>query len=156
MSFVKNIDTPVGPMGLAEEDGALVAVHFGELEGDETSTPLLERAAEQLGEYFRGERKDFELPLSASGTDFQRSVWKALTEIPFGETQNYLDVAKRIGNTKAVRAVGRANGQNPLAIVVPCHRVIGANGALTGFGGGMEAKRWLLDHEFENRYKKLA
>jgi methylated-DNA-[protein]-cysteine S-methyltransferase len=155
MTAIKILDTPVGPMGLAAKDGAITAVHFGELEGDETNDPALDQAARQLDEYFRGKRKDFELPLSAEGTEFERAVWGALAEIPFGETRSYLDIAKRIGNTKAVRAVGRANGKNPLAIVVPCHRVIGANGALTGFGGGMEAKRWLLDHEFENRYKKF-
>jgi O-6-methylguanine DNA methyltransferase len=101
----------------------------------------------QLGAYFRGERRSFDLPLSMAGTPFQQRVWQALRDIPFGETVSYGEVARRIGAPDAFRAVGAANGQNPVPIIVPCHRVIGASGALTGFGGGIERKRWLLDHE---------
>lgn len=101
----------------------------------------------QLAEYFAGERRCFDLAFTGQGTPFQRRVWQALTEIPFGGTISYGELARRIGQPTAARAVGLANGQNPISIVVPCHRVMGANGALTGYGGGIERKRWLLAHE---------
>lgn len=107
----------------------------------------LRAAREQLDAYFAGELTTFELPLAATGTPFQERVWAALRGIPFGHTMSYSALAARIGEPKAVRAVGSANGHNPIAIIVPCHRVIGARGDLTGFGGGMERKRWLLEHE---------
>jgi methylated-DNA-[protein]-cysteine S-methyltransferase len=108
---------------------------------------ILRAAREQLDAYFAGERKSFDLPLAAAGTPFQERVWKALCTIPFGHTSSYGEIAIRMGEPRAVRAVGAANGRNPIPIVVPCHRVIGANGDLTGFGGGIERKRWLLEHE---------
>jgi methylated-DNA-[protein]-cysteine S-methyltransferase len=101
----------------------------------------------QLGEYFAGERRHFELPLGAAGTAFQRRVWAALLEIPYGETTSYGRTATAIGSPTAARAVGLANGQNPISVIVPCHRVVGAGGSLTGYGGGLDAKRWLLSHE---------
>ena len=101
----------------------------------------------ELDEYFAGQRTEFTLPLAPSGTDFQQSAWKVLCGIPFGETISYGEQARRLGNPNAVRAVGGANGRNPIGIIVPCHRVIGADGSLTGFGGGMDVKRTLLDHE---------
>ncbi len=104
-------------------------------------------ATRQLEEYFAGTRRDFDLPLRPTGTDFQKRVWQRLTEIRYGETLSYGEIARRIGNPNASRAVGLANGSNPICIVVPCHRVIGADGSLTGFGGGLERKRWLLEHE---------
>jgi methylated-DNA-[protein]-cysteine S-methyltransferase len=122
-----------------------VGVDAAEIEDPEHRT--LAQAARQLSEYFAGERRDFALPLHFDGTPFQRQVWKALTEIPYGETWSYADLARRIGNPKACRAVGLANGSNPISIIVPCHRVIGADGSLTGYGGGIERKRWLLAHE---------
>lgn len=109
------------------------------------------QARRQLEEYFAGTRRAFDLPLRLDGTAFQRKVWHALFEIPFGETASYGEQARRIGSPDAVRAVGAANGQNPISIIVPCHRVIGANGALTGYGGGLPAKRWLLAHEARQR-----
>ncbi|HKA87564.1 MAG TPA: methylated-DNA--[protein]-cysteine S-methyltransferase [Haliangiales bacterium] len=109
--------------------------------------PVLARARAQLAEYFAGERTEFDLPLGPSGTAFQESVWKALQGIPYGETVSYGTIAARIGRPSAVRAVGAANGANPIAIVIPCHRVIGADGSLTGYGGGELRKKWLLDHE---------
>ncbi len=109
----------------------------------------LQLAREQLEQYFDGTRQTFTVPLAASGTEFQRTVWRALTEIPYGDTWSYGDVAARIGSPKSMRAVGLANGRNPLSIVVPCHRVIGANGALTGYGGGIERKQQLLTLECE-------
>jgi len=103
--------------------------------------------ATQLAEYFAGDRRAFDLPVAPRGSEFQELVWRALVEIPFGETRSYGQLARSIGQPTASRAVGAANGRNPIAIIVPCHRVIGATGALTGYAGGMAAKRWLLDHE---------
>jgi methylated-DNA-[protein]-cysteine S-methyltransferase len=113
--------------------------------------PILRATARQLGEYFAGTRREFDLPLDFRGTDFQRQVWTTLLAIPFGETRSYLDVARVLGNPAAVRAVGAANGRNPISIIAPCHRVIGTSGDLTGFGGGLEAKAWLLAHESPQR-----
>jgi len=115
--------------------------------GEKRSTSLTDLAAAQLEEYFQGKRKEFDFPLDPKGTDFQRSVWKALQEIPYGETQTYSFVARAIGNPKACRAVGMANNKNPIWIVIPCHRVVGANGSLTGYGGGLDMKQRLLDLE---------
>ncbi len=109
--------------------------------------PIFARLAIQLGEYFAGTRQQFDLPLDAVGTEFQCAVWNALREIPFGKTRTYTELAAIVGRPDAVRAVGAANGKNPISIVIPCHRVIGANGSLTGFAGGLEAKRFLLEHE---------
>ncbi len=149
------IDSPLGPLTLVEEDGSLTGVHFGAKSGERKRTPLLERAAEQLAEYFAGTRETFDLPLRPRGTEFQRAVWKALEGIAFGETVSYAHVAKKIGRPSAVRAVGAANGQNPIALVIPCHRVIGADGSLTGYGGGLPNKRWLLRHETRQRAMTL-
>ena len=107
----------------------------------------LRKTERQLEEYFKGERRDFDLPLHLDGTEFQKRAWRNLMEIGYGETRSYGEQARRIGNANASRAVGLANGKNPIPIVVPCHRVIGANGSLTGFGGGIDRKRWLLAHE---------
>ncbi|CBV41389.1 methylated-DNA--[protein]-cysteine S-methyltransferase [Halomonas elongata] len=108
---------------------------------------ITERARQQLDEYFAGERRDFELPLAPRGTDFQRRVWEALATIPFGETRNYAEIAEQLGCKGGQRAVGAANGRNPISIVVPCHRVIGSDGQLTGYAGGIGRKQWLLAHE---------
>lgn len=143
-------ETPVGPLLLTTADGALTGLHFeagpgpGERSDDD---PVLATAAAQLEAYFAGSLRDFDLPLAPEGTAFQRSVWEQLRLIPYGETVSYGELARRLGSPSASRAVGLANGRNPIAIVVPCHRVIGADGSLTGFGGGMAAKRTLLDLE---------
>jgi len=108
---------------------------------------VLDEAATQLAEYFAGDRQEFELPLGPEGTGFQRLVWRALATIPFGETRTYGEIARAIRRPAASRAVGAANGRNPISIIVPCHRVVGASGALTGYAGGMDAKQWLLGHE---------
>jgi methylated-DNA-[protein]-cysteine S-methyltransferase len=108
---------------------------------------MLARAALQLNEYFAGQRTTFDLPLEAMGSVFEHRVWKALRSIPYGTTTSYGDLAKRLGDPSATRAVGSANGKNPIPIIIPCHRVVGANGDLTGFGGGLDRKRWLLEHE---------
>jgi methylated-DNA-[protein]-cysteine S-methyltransferase len=142
--------TPVGKLTLVEKDGALAGCYletYTPPEAERRATPLLERAKQQLDEYFAGKRDDFDLPLELAGTDFQRAVWKALTKIPFGQTRSYADIAKAIGKPSAVRAVGAANGANPVAVIVPCHRVIGSDGSLTGYGGGLPRKKWLLAHE---------
>jgi methylated-DNA-[protein]-cysteine S-methyltransferase len=145
------IASPVGSLLLQADDGGLTGIWFvgnGEPAlGDLDSDPVLRAAAEQLAEYFAGRRTRFDLPLAATGTPFQRAVWDALQEIPYGRTWSYADLALHIGKPRAVRAVGAANGRNPLPIVVPCHRVVGANGTLTGYGGGLENKRILLDLE---------
>jgi methylated-DNA-[protein]-cysteine S-methyltransferase len=142
--------TPVGPLLLTTDGEALTRLWFGEkpVPGErDDDHPVLRRAVEQLAEYFAGERDAFDLPLAPEGTAFQVRVWEQLRLIPYGTTISYGELARRVGNPAASRAVGLANGRNPLAIVVPCHRVIGANGSLTGFGGGMDAKRTLLDLE---------
>jgi methylated-DNA-[protein]-cysteine S-methyltransferase len=147
------IETPIGPLRLDAEEGALVAVHLPEgrcspvAAVERPEDPVLAATARQLAEYFAGRRSTFDLPLRPRGTPFQRAVWDALRAIPWGETRSYAEIARAVGRPTAVRAVGAANGRNPLAIVVPCHRVIGAGGALTGYAGGLEAKRWLLGHE---------
>jgi|tagenome__1003787_1003787.scaffolds.fasta_scaffold19684114_2 methylated-DNA-[protein]-cysteine S-methyltransferase len=141
-------ESPVGPLRLEARDGALVALHLNAQPGPENlDDPVLAGAVEQLRAYFAGERTSFELPLETHGNAFEERVWAALREIPYGETASYGEIARRIGAPGAARAVGLANGRNPIAIVVPCHRVIGANGKLVGFGGGLPMKRALLDLE---------
>jgi methylated-DNA-[protein]-cysteine S-methyltransferase len=140
------IDSPVGPLTLVERDGALTQLSFG-AHGDSPATALLRRAVKQLNEYFAGSRHSFDLPLAPSGTEFQLACWRALSEIPYGETRSYGEQARHIGRPDRARAVGAANGANPIAIILPCHRVIGADGSLVGFGGGLETKRRLLDLE---------
>lgn len=159
MNLHKRIfESPVGPLTLVCDDEALVAVLWPKEKTGrvrlgamvEGSHPILKTTEKQLKEYFGGKRRDFDLPLKMHGTDFQKKVWRALQRIPFGETRSYTDIARLVGSAGAVRAVGSANGRNPLSIVVPCHRVIGANGALSGFAGGLEIKRSLLDLERED------
>jgi methylated-DNA-[protein]-cysteine S-methyltransferase len=147
------ISSPVGTLKLVATDTALVAVVWrdhgaGQVPvhdaAEAQSHPVLDRASHQLEEYFAGRRREFDLPLEFLGTDFQRRAWRALQSIPYGETRTYADMARQIGQPTAVRAVGAANGRNPISIIVPCHRVIGSSGALTGFGGGLDAKAKLL------------
>jgi methylated-DNA-[protein]-cysteine S-methyltransferase len=109
--------------------------------------PALEECLAQIDQYFQGTRQEFSLQLAPEGTDFQQQVWRELSKIPYGQTASYLDIARAIGNEQAVRAVGAANGQNPISIIIPCHRVIGSDGKLTGYGGGLWRKEWLLTHE---------
>ena len=149
MSARTVVDSPIGPLGLVASQHALERVLFdGDRIRPEGRSPVLEATALQLEAYFGGELIDFDLPLDLHGTEFQRRCWLALSSIPYGQTVSYGEQARRLGlGPDAARAVGAANGQNPLPIVLPCHRVIGANGALTGFGGGLETKRALLDLE---------
>jgi|SRR4051794_12865441 len=148
MSATTIIESPVGELSLASDGEALTALHFGRaVEAGGTPDALLEAACDQLEAYFAGERTSFDLPLRLDGTAFQREVWAALCGIPYAETIDYGELARRVGRPGAARAVGLANGRNPVAIVVPCHRVIGASGTLTGYGGGLERKRALLELE---------
>ena len=142
------VSTPIGDLQLVSDGQSLVKIAFpGQHQQDEGASKAdaaLAAAARQLGEFFNGQRRHFDLPLAPSGTQFQREVWSQLAKIPYGEVRSYRDIAAAIGRPTAVRAVGAANGRNPLPIVVPCHRVIGADGSLTGFAGGLERKRQLL------------
>jgi methylated-DNA-[protein]-cysteine S-methyltransferase len=151
---ITTVESPIGELTLASDGEALTGLymtdqrHRPELpaaDGDDDA--VLAAAREQLAEYFARERRDFDLPLKPAGTPFQRAVWEALRDIPYGETAGYGELANQLGRPGAARAVGLANGRNPIAIVVPCHRVIGAAGALTGYGGGLERKRYLLELE---------
>lgn len=147
------VESPIGPVTLVVDDaGRLAGVYLSEhahapaTYGARDDTVAADAAA-QLGEYFAGTRTMFDLDLAAVGTEFQRRVWKALGDIPYGQTWTYGQLAAHLGSPKASRAVGLANGRNPFSIVVPCHRVVGAGGALTGYAGGVQRKQWLLDHE---------
>lgn len=149
----KTTETPVGRLTLVATDQGLAAILWENdrpsrvrlnIEGEENGHPVLVETERQLAEYFGGRRKAFDLKLDVSGTAFQREVWNALLTIPFGETRSYGQIATQIGNPRAVRAVGAANGRNPLSIVAPCHRVVGSTGALTGFAGGLDVKERLL------------
>jgi methylated-DNA-[protein]-cysteine S-methyltransferase len=154
--FTSNYSSPIGNLPLVAHENALIAVLW---ENDspnrvnlpaqliEQETRILTETKKQLDAYFEGKRKIFDLPIQTEGTDFQVKIWKALTEIPFGQTRTYGQLAKEINQTSASRAVGAANGRNPISIIIPCHRVIGTNGKLTGFAGGLEAKQYLLKLE---------
>lgn len=146
-TYVDFIDTPLGLMEVCATNSGLTSILFCEYAQSSNKNALTERARVQLDAYFAGSRQHFDLPLSANGTAFQARVWQALQDIPFGETRSYGEIAAQVGNPKGSRAVGLANGKNPLTIVVPCHRVIGASGALTGYASGVDRKAWLLHHE---------
>ena len=149
-TYTTTLDSPIGPLLLTSDGTALTRLLIG---GDPDPSwspepcPVLESAVAQLQEYFAGSRTEFDLPLAPTGTPFQQSVWRALRDIPYAGTESYGQLAARVGNSRASRAVGLANGRNPISIVVPCHRVVGANGSLVGYGGGLDRKRTLLDLE---------
>jgi len=138
--------SPLGPMYFIEEDENLIEAGFGD-RTETSSTPLLKEAIRQMDAYFHHALIEFDLPLRAMGTEFQMKVWQALQTIPYGETCSYRDIAQIVGNIKAVRAVGGANNKNPIPIIIPCHRVIGKNGKLVGYSGGLDKKAWLLAFE---------
>jgi methylated-DNA-[protein]-cysteine S-methyltransferase len=151
------LPSPIGPLTLVAEAGQLTALYLDSQRhrpdedtlgepGNPGAAPFA-AAARQLGDYFAGQLTDFDLPLAPAGTDFQRQVWAALRTISYGQTWSYAQVAEKIGRASAVRAVGLANGKNPISVVIPCHRVIGSDGSLTGYGGGLDRKRFLLDLE---------
>lgn len=152
--YYTSMSSPIGPLLLAGDGGVLSVIRFSSGKGSGGADPAWVRddaafpeAVRELGEYFDGTRRTFNLDLAPSGTAFQREVLDALLTIPYGETRSYADIARQLGRPRAVRAVGAANGRNPLPIVIPCHRVIGSDGSLTGFGGGLDTKRFLLGLE---------
>lgn len=156
----KTIPSPVGRLTLVASDAGLAAVLWENdsprrvpitVAGEDLKHPVLREAERQLKEYFAGKRTSFDLPLDFQGTDFQKRVWKALLKIPFGETRSYAQIARALGKPSAMRAVGAANGKNPISIIAPCHRVIGKDGTLTGFAGGLKAKAHLLALEQSER-----
>lgn len=152
--YYSHFDSPVGRLMLAGDEQSLHFLvfptgskAFGPRPGWREADHPFTETKRQLGEYFCGKRQTFDLPLALGGTEFRKSVWKRLPSIPFGQTRTYRWLAEQLGNRQATRAVGAANGANPISIILPCHRVIGSNGQLTGFGGGLHVKRWLLDLE---------
>ena len=147
MKTFYDYETIIGKIFIEADDNFLTQISFRKLSGKRLETPVIKETITQLEEYFIKKRKTFDLPLKLEGTDFQKQVWKALLTIPYGKTATYKDIAKIIGNEKASRAVGMANNKNKLPIILPCHRVIGANGDLTGYAGGLEIKQKLLNLE---------
>lgn len=142
------INTPLGTAKIkGDENGVCLISVLQEGEISKTIPLELKSAVKEINEYFEGNRKKFTFLMNPKGTDFQKKVWKALLEIPYGETMSYLELSKQLGDVKAIRAVASANGKNPLWIVVPCHRVIGSDGSLTGYAGGLWRKKWLIEHE---------
>ena len=149
MHYWTRLNSPIGPLTVTVDDaGALVSIdlHGGPGQGPEQPERCT-KPVEQLKEYFAGQRRQFNLPINAGGSDFQQDVWRALGDIPFGSAVSYGELARRLGRPRAARAVGQANGANPVPIVVPCHRVIAGDGGMGGFSGGLKIKRWLLAHE---------
>lgn len=150
MRYYYDYNFPIGRLTIVDDGHGICGIHFhtqGKDIGTKRETSNIQNTAYQLTEYFAGDRKKFDIPLSFYGTEFQQKVWKALCEIPYGQTCTYKDIAEKIGIPKGCRAVGMANNQNPIAIVVPCHRVIGANGSLMGYAGGLDLKEFLLELE---------
>jgi methylated-DNA-[protein]-cysteine S-methyltransferase len=157
-TITTSMESPIGELTLTAVGGVLTGLHMHEQRhlpkiptSHRRDDAGLAHVVDQLDAYFAGELTDFDMPISMHGTEFQKRVWASLCEIPYGETINYGELARWVGNPKASRAVGLANGRNPVSIVVPCHRVIGANGSLTGYGGGLDRKVWLLEHEAAKR-----
>jgi methylated-DNA-[protein]-cysteine S-methyltransferase len=157
MKHTAVIDSPVGKMKLTADVIGLTSIQFLDSEEilSEEIPNALEEVVKQLREYFDGKRRDFNLRLSPQGTDFQKRVWKELEKIPFGKTVSYKHIATRLGDPKVIRAAASANGKNPIPIIIPCHRVIGSDGSLTGYAGGLYRKKWLLEHENPSRQQVL-
>lgn len=149
--FQKYLFSPIGWLQIQTSETALVSISFKDSSGEDSNyqPTIMQKTETQLKEYFEGKRKQFDLKLNSDGTHFQKEVWKYLESIEFGKTASYLKIAKLTGSDKNTRAVGMANGKNPIPIVIPCHLIIGANGKLTGYAGGLERKRWLLQHELK-------
>ncbi len=147
--FTQTLDSPIGLLQVVCSQNALVAIHFAEhhVASGPGEPPILSESIRQLQQYFSGERREFDLPLEPRGTPFQKKVWQALQTVPFGKTASYKTIAEQIQNPKAVRAVGMANSRNPIPIIIPCHRIIGSNGKLTGYAGGLWRKKYLLNLE---------
>ena len=151
------ISTPLGSAKLEGDENGISSVTV--IESDEPESKIIPEvlvdAVYQLNEYFEGERQNFDLLINPEGTEFQKKVWNSLLEIPYGKTISYLELSKKLGDVKAIRAVASANGKNPLWIIIPCHRVIGSDGSLTGYAGGLHRKKWLLNHESPSKQKSL-
>ncbi|MDR2146952.1 MAG: methylated-DNA--[protein]-cysteine S-methyltransferase [Tannerella sp.] len=151
MNYFIKYDSPVGTVRITENGAGITSIEFPKsqkyIAAEEKETPLLKKTVKQLAEYFAGKRKEFDLPLHLSGTTFQTHVWRKLMEVPYGETRSYKQVAEAAGNPKASRAIGLANNRNRIPILIPCHRIIGADGSLTGYAGGLDTKKFLLDLE---------
>ncbi len=147
--FYTYYNSPVGWLKLTSTPDSLWSVSFEEIQGENSSEipQFLKESVQQLDEYFKGTRKEFKLKLAPEGTDFQQKIWKLVENVNYGQTASYLDISIQSGSEKNTRAVGLANGKNPIPIIIPCHRIIGSNGKLTGYAGGLERKRWLLLHE---------
>jgi len=150
-------NSPIGTLEIKGDADGIQSVLFIDEEVEETknSSEVLQNCITQLDEYFSGTRKEFELHLNIKATKFQEKVWRALLHIPFGKTRSYLEQAKALGDVKAIRAVASANGKNPIAIIIPCHRIIGSDGSLTGYAGGVWRKKWLLEHESGSKQQSL-
>jgi len=151
MNYYTAYESPVGKLRIIENGIGITHIEFPEIQkniiAEEKETPLLTKTIKQLAEYFAGKRKDFDIPLHLNGTVFQMKAWSELRKIPYGETRTYQQIAEATGNRKASRAIGLANNRNPIPFIIPCHRVIGSNGSLTGYAGGLETKKFLLDLE---------
>lgn len=144
----QHLETPIGRLNIVANDEAVTAIEFdADPSAQQAPNTITRLCCEQLSDYFAGKRVGFDIPLDANGTAFQHQVWQALINIPYGETCSYSAIAHQIDNPKAVRAVGAANGRNPIPVIVPCHRVIGSSGQLTGYAGGLDIKVWLIEHE---------
>jgi len=155
--YVQYIQTPVGLHEISADDTSITSVYFAnEKTKKENPSSLTNLCATQLKDFFDGKRNDFTLPLRPAGTTFQIQVWNELQKIPFGKTISYKELAKRLGDEKKIRAAGTANGRNPIPIIIPCHRVIGSDGSLVGYGGGLDKKKWLLEFESGNKQAQLA
>lgn len=150
MSYREYYVSPIGVLEMCANEDALTSILFVEKAGRSVANKITAKARHQLDEYFQRARTQFDLPLAANGTQFQKTVWRQLSKIPYGETCSYSEIAQAVNRPKAVRAVGSANGKNMFTIVVPCHRVIAANGSLAGYASGVDRKAWLLKHESEN------
>lgn len=153
MKYIKNINTKIGNIAIIEEDNKIIEIAINkkiDYNVTKKNTPLLKETEKQLIEYFEGKRKNFDVPLNPKGTNFMKKVWTILQEIPYGEVRTYGQIAQKVGNPKAARAVGMANHKNPIPIIIPCHRVIGSDGKLIGYALGMDMKKFLLEWEKEN------
>ena len=146
-NYYDHFETPLGKMEITANDQAVLSIHFVDKTKTVYANSLTDLAKTQMLQYYAGELEKFDMPMQPKGTEFQQKVWRALTAVDFGKTCSYADIANKINNPKAVRAVGSANGKNPMTIVVPCHRIIGSNGSLTGYASGVDRKAWLLNHE---------
>ena len=144
-------ESPIGNIEIAADNKGIISLDFVKSSSDPMDCHLLQECVKQLDEYFNGQRKVFDLPLNITGSDFQKKVWTELLKIPYGQTRSYGEIARAIGNEKASRAVGMANNRNNIGIIIPCHRVIGSNGSLTGYASGIWRKEWLLNHEKKNK-----